>query len=107
MNLLFDTLIILILNLPFGYWRKNVKKFSLQWILAIHLPVPIVIAIRIFSGIGFQLYTYPVLVGSFFLGQYAGSYFFMWRKNNLKMPLTSCMCMDILKSFRVEEEGSR
>jgi hypothetical protein len=26
-------------NLPFGYWRANVKKFSLHWILAIHIPV--------------------------------------------------------------------
>jgi hypothetical protein len=65
--------IVFIFNIPFGYWRNNVKKFSLQWILAIHLPVPVVIAIRLLSGIGFAFISYPVIVGAFFAGQYAGS----------------------------------
>ena len=64
---------VLLLNLPFGYWRSKVKKFSLQWFLAIHIPVPFVILLRIYSNIGFELYTYPVLVGSFFLGQFIGA----------------------------------
>ncbi|MBK7980449.1 MAG: hypothetical protein IPK06_10765 [Ignavibacteriae bacterium] len=66
---------VLLLNLPFGYWRSKVKKFSLQWFLAIHIPVPFVILLRIYSNIGFELYTYPVLVGSFFLGQFIGARF--------------------------------
>ncbi|MBI4744720.1 MAG: hypothetical protein HY776_07895, partial [Actinobacteria bacterium] len=56
---------VLILNLPFGYWRKNVKKFSLQWFLSIHLPVPFVIAFRVFSGLGWHLITFPVLITAF------------------------------------------
>lgn len=107
MNLFLDALMVLILNLPFGYWRQNVRKFSLQWILAIHIPVPVVIAIRILSGLGFQLYTYPVLVGAFFLGQFAGSYLFKWRKNHMKFPLTSCLCWDVVKSFRTESDSSK
>ena len=47
-------------------------KFSFQWVLAIHIPVPIIIAIRIFSGLGFAWYTYIVIVLSFFLGQKLG-----------------------------------
>ncbi len=66
---------VLLLNLPFGYWRSKVKKFSLQWFLAIHIPVPFVILLRIYSNIGFEIYTYPVLVGSFFLGQFIGARF--------------------------------
>lgn len=66
---------VLLLNLPFGYWRSKVKKFSLQWFLAIHIPVPFVILLRIYSNIGFELYTYPVLIGSFFLGQFIGARF--------------------------------
>lgn len=66
---------VLLLNLPFGYWRSKVKKFSLQWFLAIHIPVPFVILLRIYSNIGFELYTYPVLVSSFFLGQFIGARF--------------------------------
>jgi hypothetical protein len=63
---------VLVLNLPFGYWRKNVKKFSLQWFLSVHLPVPFVIAFRVFSGLGWHLITFPVLITAFFLGQFLG-----------------------------------
>ena len=71
-TLLAVSLVIFIFNIPFGYWRAQVRKFSLQWFLAIHLPVPIIVAIRIFSGIGFAWYTYVFLVLSFFLGQKFG-----------------------------------
>ncbi|MBK7104304.1 MAG: hypothetical protein IPH62_03375 [Ignavibacteriae bacterium] len=63
---------VFLINLPFGYWRSKVKKFSPQWFLAIHLPVPFVILLRIYSNIGFEFYTYPILIGSFFLGQFFG-----------------------------------
>ncbi len=64
--------IVLLGNVPFGVWRDRSRKFSWQWILAIHLPVPFIVALRIFSGLGFQLYTFPIMIGAFFLGQYAG-----------------------------------
>jgi hypothetical protein len=73
MKLFLVALSVFLLNLPFGWWRNSVKKYSLRWILAIHLPVPVVVLIRIYSGLGFQFITYPVLVAAFFLGQYAGS----------------------------------
>ena len=65
-------ILVLLVNIPFGMWRAHLKKLSPKWFLAIHLPIPIVIFLRIYSDIGFQLYTYPVLVGAFFLGQYLG-----------------------------------
>ncbi len=65
-------LAVFVLNLPFGYWRGGVRKFSLAWFLSVHLPVPLVIGLRFLSGLGFQLYTYPVLVGAFFAGQFVG-----------------------------------
>ncbi len=99
MNLLFAAVFVFILNLPFGYWRANVKKYSLQWVLAIHLAVPLVILVRLISGLGFQFVTYPVLVAAFFGGQFAGKYFFNYRKNKLLFPLTSCMVCDILRSL--------
>jgi hypothetical protein len=64
--------IVFLLNLPFGYWRARVRKFSTQWILAIHLPVPLIIACRIFSGLGWQLISFPVMIGAFFCGQFLG-----------------------------------
>ena len=97
MNLLFVTIFVFILNLPFGYWRANVRKFSLQWALAVHIPVPFVIAARIFSNIGFELYTYPIIIGAFFLGQFLGKYLYSKRKNLGYAPLTSCLVMDIVR----------
>jgi endonuclease/exonuclease/phosphatase (EEP) superfamily protein YafD len=63
---------VMLLNLPFGYWRARVRKFSLAWFLAVHLPVPLVIAIRFLLRLGFHPVTYPVLVGAFFAGQFLG-----------------------------------
>jgi hypothetical protein len=87
---------VLLLNFPFGYWRANVKKFSLQWALAIHVPVPFIILLRLESGIGFAFITYPVLVSAFFLGQYIGKKFFIWWKANRYEDATSCLVWDLV-----------
>ncbi len=65
-------LAVFLMNLPFGYWRGRHKRFSRQWMFAIHLPVPLIIGLRIFSGLGWQLISFPVLIGAFFLGQFCG-----------------------------------
>jgi hypothetical protein len=78
---------VLTLNLPFGYWRSNVKRFSKQWFLAVHIPIPFVIALRILSGLGWRLITFPVMVGAFFMGQLLGGliqHFYNKDKNSLK-----------------------
>ena len=72
MSLWSVALLVFLLNLPFGYWRASSKKFSRQWMLAIHLPVPLVIALRVFSGLGWKPLSFPVLIGAFFLGQFVG-----------------------------------
>lgn len=72
MRLWIVALAVFLINLPFGYWRARVPKLSRQWFLAVHLPVPLVIALRLFSGLGWQLLSFPVLVGAFFLGQFIG-----------------------------------
>jgi hypothetical protein len=64
--------IVFATNLPFGYWRAHVRRFSWQWFLSIHLPVPLVIALRLFSGIGWEPITFPVLIVAFFAGQFLG-----------------------------------
>ncbi|MCU7497559.1 MAG: hypothetical protein HF314_16230 [Ignavibacteria bacterium] len=75
MILLVAGIIVFLINLPFGFWRSKVKKFSVRWFLSIHAPVPLVYAIRIYAGISWHLVTFPVLIGSFFLGQFIGSRF--------------------------------
>jgi hypothetical protein len=97
MNLLFVSIFVFLLNLPFGYWRANVRVYGLQWALAIHIPVPFVIAARIFSNIGFEFYTYPILIAAFFLGQYLGKHFYSRRKILGLSPITSCLIMDLVR----------
>ena len=63
----------LILNIPFGFWRGGVRKFSLPWFVAVHAPVPLVYLVRLAAGVSWSLTILPVLVGAFFTGQFLGS----------------------------------
>ena len=63
---------VLCLNMPFGFWRAGVRRFSLPWFLAVHVPVPLVVGIRLLAGLGFHLVTFPILLTAFFLGQFLG-----------------------------------
>ena len=64
---------IFFLNIPFGIWRGKVEKFSKQWFLAVHLPVPIIIGMRLFMNIPLTLKMFPIFVFSYFTGQFIGS----------------------------------
>ncbi len=64
--------VVMLLNLPCGFWRAGVKKFTRPWFLAVHVPVPFVILLRVFSGLGWHLASFPVLIGAFFTGQLLG-----------------------------------
>ena len=66
-------LITFIINIPFGYWREGVKKFSINWFIAVHAAVPLVITLRILTGIEWQVLTIAFLVFCYFLGQYTGA----------------------------------
>ncbi|WP_372754266.1 hypothetical protein [Labilibaculum sp.] len=72
LNLLLAALSTFVLNIPFGYIRQAYKKFSVMWFVTIHVPIPFVILFRHLFGLGFQLYTYPIMVSAFFLGQFFG-----------------------------------
>ncbi len=63
----------LLLNLPFGFWRAGVRKFSPAWFVAVHAPVPLIVGMRLAAGVGWKLSTFPVLVAAFFGGQLLGS----------------------------------
>ncbi len=78
MKLLIGSFLVLVVNLPFGYWRAKTKRFSPGWIAAIHLPVPLVVALRILGGLGWQFITYPFLAGAYFVGQWMGGKIRNW-----------------------------
>lgn len=98
MTLIAVILAVLVLNIPFGYWRSETRKFSLQWVLAVHLPVPGVVALRVFSGLGWQLYTFPLLVAAFFIGQYLGGRLHAWMNARDGVTASGCLIMDLYRS---------
>jgi hypothetical protein len=63
--------VIFVINIIFGYWRGNTSKFSLQWIAAIHVPVPMAIGLRLWL-LGWNWALILVFVLDFAAGQYAG-----------------------------------
>ncbi|MDO8803728.1 MAG: hypothetical protein Q7R35_04805 [Elusimicrobiota bacterium] len=63
-------LVVFLFNLPFGYLRSKTVTFSVPWLLYVHLPVPFVLALRIFSGFGWR--AVPLLILADVAGQLAG-----------------------------------
>lgn len=72
MELALAVFLIFLINLPFGYWRAHTRRFSWQWYLAIHLPIPFVILLRVYYEFGWGWKTYLFFVVAFFLGQLTG-----------------------------------
>ena len=99
-TLILVSLAVLVLNVPFGYWRKNVSRYSFQWFLAIHIPVPIIIALRLYAGIGFAWYTYLFMVSAFFFGQQAGSMLLGYIHSHCHQD-SSCLVMDLVRCRRL------
>jgi len=63
-------LIVFLINLPFGYMRSKAARFSRQWMMAIHIPVPFIFLLRVFSGLNWTVI--PLLLLSDIAGQLAG-----------------------------------
>ena len=63
---------VLVINMPFGFWRAGTKRFTLPWFLAIHVPVPLAVGLRLLAGVGWRLGTLPLFVGAFLAGQLLG-----------------------------------
>jgi hypothetical protein len=98
--------LVLLVNLPFGYWRANASKFSRQWFLAIHIPVPIVIILRIVSGLGFQFATFPLMIGAFFFGQLIGGGLHGTLKRYTNVDVTACLVWDIVTGLtNIQKSG--
>ncbi len=71
-----DRVIILIAvaflsNLPLGYLRRRVRKFSFLWFLYIHASIPFLILLRI--GLGISLWYIPFSIAFAVAGQIIGA----------------------------------
>ena len=71
---------ILVLNLPFGFWRAGLRRLSAPWFVAVHAPVPLAIGLRFAAGLGFHWRTLPLYVAAFFGGQWLGGRLRLWRQ---------------------------
>jgi len=67
-------------NVPFGYWRAGLRRFSPSWFVAVHAPVPLVVVLRLLVGVAWRLASLPILAGAFFTGQLLGGLLRGWRE---------------------------
>ena len=58
------------LNLPFGYARTRSKRYSLRWFLYIHVPIPVILLIRVMSHI--EIKYIPIFALGALIGQIIG-----------------------------------
>ena len=96
MDLLLVAVLIFLMNIFFGYWRANTRRFSTQWLMAIHIPVPLVIGIRLWL-FSFSWATLPLFVAAFFAGRYSGSRLRSLLARRVRAPLNSCLVMDLAR----------
>ena len=57
-------------NIPLGYLRQAVEKFSFAWYFYIHISIPLIIYLRVKSGYSWKFI--PLTLGGAFLGQIIG-----------------------------------
>ena len=73
----------LLVNVPFGYWRAGVRKFSPAWFVAVHAAVPMVVGLRFALGLPFRWALLPLFVAAYFGGQTLGA---RWRLRREAQP---------------------
>lgn len=61
-----------LINLPFGYFRRRSKRFSFKWFLYIHIPIPFILLARVLSQLDFRyipLFILAAVIGQFWGGR--------------------------------------
>ena len=59
-----------LVNIPIGIWKEHYKRFSLPWIVILHLSVPVIIVLRIYLNA--NLYFIPLFIALAVAGQWIG-----------------------------------
>ncbi|HEY3489549.1 MAG TPA: hypothetical protein VGK27_05430 [Candidatus Deferrimicrobiaceae bacterium] len=60
----------LVCNVPLGYLREGVRKFSPAWFLFVHLSIPLIAGFRIFNHL--HNWVIPVFIACAVVGQILG-----------------------------------
>ena len=66
------------ISVPCGYLRQNHKKYSFLWFLLIHVPIPLIVLMRIEAGQDWHII--PLTLGGSILGQIVGGFINRRRK---------------------------
>ena len=77
-------LLAFIVSIPCGYARENVSKFSIMWWILVHLPIPLIVLLRIKAGISWHFI--PLTLGGSVAGQIIGGALNRRRRQNAKTP---------------------
>lgn len=64
-------IVALLSNIPLGYLRQGVPRYSWRWFLYIHLSIPLIIALRLLLGLDWRMI--PFSIGSAVVGQVLGA----------------------------------
>lgn len=73
-----------LINLPFGYWRCKEKRFSLNWFLAIHIPVTITVFARYAANKDFHWAYMALFIAVYAAGQQTGKLIYL-KFNHIKL----------------------
>lgn len=71
-------LLAFIVSVPCGYLRESFRKFSPLWFLMVHLPIPLVVLLRMKAG--FSWHVAPITLSAAVAGQMLGG----WYKRRMK-----------------------
>lgn len=61
------------ISIPCGYLRESFRKYSLIWFLLIHLPIPLVVHMRMLAGFSWRIV--PLTLMAAIAGQVVGGWY--------------------------------
>jgi hypothetical protein len=67
---------VALVTLPFGFYRAYTRKLSLRWFLAIHVPVVLIVLIRVELHLSYIIIPFTCL--AFAAAQILGARFGRW-----------------------------
>jgi len=70
LNILIVSAFSFLINIPLGIWKERYKKYSLPWLVVLHLSVPVIIVLRIYLKA--NPYFIPLFIALAVAGQFVG-----------------------------------
>jgi hypothetical protein len=76
---------VVLVTLPFGFYRAYTRKWSLRWFLAIHVPVILVFLVRYEAHLAYTFipFSFTACVAAQYLGGRVGRWWIRRRKTSV------------------------